>query len=951
MRRSVIALLCSVAFAAVSAPAFAQRTTGAIVGTVTDETGAILPGVTVTIKGDAIVGAQTDVTNERGFYRFAALPPGTYTLTYTLSGFKTLNRPGIKASLGGTAEENVGLKVSTMAEEVTVTGEAAVVDTQSNQVSATYDKDWVRNAPVPRFTFFDLINAAPGVNAATSEAGGSITSSRSTSLGGSSSDNSYQVDGTDLTSPSDGNAWPYPNTDAIEEIEVLSLGAPAEYGNVQGAVFNVVTRQGSNAFHGDVNFYYQNQGITSNNTKNASFTLPDGSTTFADACGTEENPNQRCPFHRDTFNDVTAQIDGPVIKDKLWFFLSYQRQRNGLSVAGTPAEFPTRSEADRVFGKINWQINAKNKLQLAYHDDIYRLPFSTSAVESPSSVAVEHGHNPTPNVTFTSVLSDHTYVEGRFSGFYGHDHGDPVQPGVARVQPRFYDLAAGPGQDVITGGIYTWYDGTISRTGASVKVSHFSDHFMGGSHDLKFGVQYDRGGRDYIHGENDLVYTYGGVPSFGYTISPYHQGGTLRSVGVFVDDTYRLGSRLTLNLGVRYDNSRAGFDSHPVLDKDGNETGQTSNAVSDVFTWNSVAPRLGFSWKVTSDGKTALKAHWGRYYRGIVTSEFEPVSPAVPPRYIFSGTYDDQGNPIDPQLVSDTSNLRIDPKFKNPYTDQFIVGFERELFKDIGLAVNYVYKRGQNYGGWIDTQGQYVPVVYSDTEGIDASGRDIVVQDLVSDPASRLFLLTNPSQMFTRFNGVTIQLTKKMSHNWQALASLVLSKATGRIGSSVGGPADEPAGVANAPGQQPFGQNPNDYINTDGRLISDRPVTGKLQLVYQLPHGFLVGVNYNYQQGRPWARQVFLPQELVGLPTAILAEKITGDRRVANASTLDVRGQKEFALGKGAGLALFCDVLNLTNSDAYENVGSRLGTSPDSFALPTQFILPRRLMVGAKVKF
>ena len=128
--------------------------------------------------------------------------------------------------------------------------------TDQHRGRTNYDKDWVRNAPQRRFTFFDLINAAPGVSQTTS------TARARTSFGSGTDENSYQLDGTDFTAPSTGAAWPWPNTDAIEEIEVLSLGAPAEYGGLQGAVFNVVTRQGSNAFHGDANFYYQSQGLT-----------------------------------------------------------------------------------------------------------------------------------------------------------------------------------------------------------------------------------------------------------------------------------------------------------------------------------------------------------------------------------------------------------------------------------------------------------------------------------------------------------------------------------------------------------------------------------------------------------------------------------------------------------------------------------------------------------------
>ena len=221
-------------------------------------------------------------------------------------------------------------------EEVTVVGEVAVVDTQTNQVSTNYDKDWVRNAPVPRFTFFDLINAAPGVNAS------ATGSSRSTSLGSGTTDNSYMLDGTDFTAPSTGAAWPWPNTDAIEEIEVLSLGAPAEYGNLQGAVFNVVTRQGSNAFHGDANFYFQNEGLTSRNTTRRAQDdgLPYTATSTTTPPSSSPAPSSRTSSGSSAPTSTSATTSRP---------------------RAPTAEFPARFEADRVFGKLNWQINSKNK--------------------------------------------------------------------------------------------------------------------------------------------------------------------------------------------------------------------------------------------------------------------------------------------------------------------------------------------------------------------------------------------------------------------------------------------------------------------------------------------------------------------------------------------------------------------------------------------------------------
>ncbi len=924
--RKIAVLFPLVAVLALAPPAFAQRTTGTLIGTVADQTGAAMPAVTVSLQGENIVGTQTSTTNEQGLYRFAALPPGIYDLAFTMSGFATLNRKGIRVGVGSTVEENVSLKVTQVAEELTVTAEAPVVDTTGNAVSTLYDKDWVRNAPLRRFTFFDLINAAPGVAQNTS------TNSRSTSLGSNTTDNAYLLDGTDFTAPLTGAAWPWPNTDAIEEIEVLSLGAPAEYGNLQGAVFNVVTRQGSNTFHGDANVYFQTQDLTARNTSQAQ----DGG----------------LPYNRDEFKDATVQVSGPILKDKLWFFGSYQYQRDADSQPGTDPNFPARSEADRVFFKLNWQINAKNKVMFAYHDDYYEIPARQTPEEDPSAVSVETGHNPSPNVTFTSLLSDKTFVELRYSGFYGKDHGDPLNascsppcPLSARQQPRFYDLDTGH----ISGGIYYWYDGDSWKTAVAGKVSHFADNFLGGSHDFKFGVQYNSGGSDYTIGYNDYIYTYSQTYpgyGFGYTRVPFHYGGEMRSVGVFADDTFRVSDRLTLNVGLRYDNSRAFFAAQPILDKQGNETGQFSPAIDNLYTWNTVSPRVGFNWKASSDGRTVLRAHYGRYYRGIVTGEFAPAGPSVAP--VFIGLWDFATNSFDPSTVElsfDNSNLGVDPDFRPPRTDQFVVSLERELFKNVGVSLHYTHKRGEHYGGWRDVGGQYLPVTYVDSEGTDATGRPITVFQLVNDPSERAFLLTNPSEMFTRYNGGILQVTKRMADNWQLVSSLTIGKSEGRIGSSQARrtPIDGQFGTAST-----FGQNPNDFVNTDGLLIGDRPVQFKTQLVVQLPAGFLVGANYTYQSGRPWSRTVRVPG--LGISTTIRAEELDGSRRVADWNVLDLRAQKDFRLGDRVNFSVFTDVLNAFNDDANEGVESQLGTA-DNFGRPSRFLLPRRVMLGAKLQF
>jgi hypothetical protein len=278
-------ILVAAALLALAPPLWAQRTTGGISGTVKDGTGAALPGVTISVTGPNVVGAQTATTNEQGFYRIINLPPGDYDISYKLAGFKTVNRKHVHVGVGITLEESPSLDVSQLQESIEVLGEGSIVDTTSNEVGSKYDREWVENAPLRRFSFFDLVAGAPG----SLQGGDSNNTMRTMVYGSSYDENSFQVDGVEITDNYFNEAQAEPNTDAVEEVEILSLGAPAEYGNLTGAVYNIVTRQGTNEFHGDLGFYWQGDGLTSSNT--GDIKNPDGS--FMDACP----DGGRCPTH------------------------------------------------------------------------------------------------------------------------------------------------------------------------------------------------------------------------------------------------------------------------------------------------------------------------------------------------------------------------------------------------------------------------------------------------------------------------------------------------------------------------------------------------------------------------------------------------------------------------------------------------------------------------------
>jgi len=946
MKRSFRATILVAMTLALATPALAQRTTGAISGTVKDASGAVLPGVAVSVSGPNIVGTQTATTNEHGFYRVINLPPGDYQVVISLTGFRSVTQRGLRVPVGGTIEASASLEVRKLEESIDVVGESSVVDTTSNEVGSNYDREWVDNAPLRRNSFFDLVASAPG-----SLAGGDSNNTQRTMVYGSSYDeNSFQVDGVEVTDNYFNEALAEPNMDAIEEVEVLSLGAPAEYGNLTGAVYNIVTRQGTNEFHGDLGFYLQSDGLTSSNT--SGLTNPDGS--FLDACPDGE---ARCPFTRDKYTDFSAQLGGPIIKDKLWFFASYANQRDYSWDVGVDSSDPltaARSRADRYFFKANWQLNSKHKLVGTFHLDDRKDDAGLALNSSPETAATRSQKTPTPGLGYTGILSDKTVVEVRYSGFYADVNMGPTDPGQPRDLNRFYDIDTG----FISGGHYYWYDLGPTRTTLTAKVSHLADQFLGASHDFRFGVQYSQASAGGLVGYNDLIYTYNDTnPGYGYGIAytPFSYSGDTRALGLYFDDTVRLSDRLSLNVGLRYDYQKAFSAERDQLDENGNPTG-TTYPQTDFFTWNTISPRIGFNWKVTGDGRTVLKGHWGRYHRAVATGEYaNKIGPSITP--IFVGPYDiPSGQFGDLTLSRSNENLGFDPDYESPYTDQFILSLERELTQGFGAQVNYVNKRGRKYAAWNDITGEYTRVPFVDDLGDNPTGRTLQLYQLQSDPEDRQFRITNPDGFNSDVNAVSFALFKRMTGKWQMTASATWLRATGSLQEGQGGAGEAGSGVGiiQRGGLQfrQFGQNPNSFVNVDGRLKSDVTWQFKVQASYQLPAGFLVSANLSSRDGAHLVRRTRSLRSVTQVPenTPILLQPRGENGRLEDVTILDFRLQKDFHLGGKVRLAVMADAFNLFNSDTTEGVVTSLVES-SSYLYPLSPVTPRRFMLGAKLKF
>lgn len=892
----------------------AQQTTGAIVGAVADGSGAVLPGVTITLSGEHIMGgAQSTQSGSDGSYRFASISAGSYELSFVLPGFATVRRTGVRVLVGSTVEENARLAVASLTEEVTVEGSRALIDTETNKSATTYDKAWIDNAPLKRQSFFDIISSAPGIDPQSAANGKAPTS-----FGGLLDQNQYSLDGIDLTDNFNGGATTMvqPNVDLLEEVQILSLGAPAEYGNVQGAVFNVVTRSGTNAFHGSNAYYHQSQRLTGRNTSAA--------------------VDRGLPFTRLRYRDYTAQLGGPIVKDRVWFFGAYQYLSDANVIAQAP-EFASSLRLHNYFFKPNIRLASGHTLQgtLNYGRRAVVQPLLTG--DDPITQEGNRRNIPTVGASYTGTLGNQTVLEASYAGFYVAHHKGDVD-GNRQIGTRFRDLRA----NVISGAIQSWYEYHVDRTAVNGKLTHYASEFLGASHTFKFGVQLNHAPSVGTYGVNDTVDMPANAGSrfgYGYEYSPYRYGGAVMTSSAYVDDAVRVGDRLTLNLGLRYDQTHTRSYAQPKLDELGNPTAVEIPGL-DYYTWRTISPRLGVNLKLRADGQTVLKGHYGRYYAGGSTGAFASSVPSVAPSY--SGTYNfATGRFEDLLLNTDNSNLYFDPDQQAPFTDQFIVGVEQGLWNSLNIGATYVRKQSRRYPAWTDTGGVYLPITYMDTLGAEASGEPITVYQLQNSSDERFFVFTTQPDSRSDVDALSLTATKRMSNNWQLTSSLVLSKTTGQ----------NIQGSSASLNFRDFGRNPNELVNWSGLLPGDRRYMFKTQFLYTgLPGGFTVGVNYALSDGYPVIRQVRVPA--TRLTSTITTHPRNNEQRFPDINMLDLRAQKSLRLRGDLRVNVFADVFNVLNSGAYQSYLSNLATSTNYHLQSNSgTVQPRRLMLGVKVEF
>jgi len=395
----------------VSPIALRAQTTGTLRGFVTDDQGEPLPGVTIEIESAALMTPRATVTDARGFYRFLYLPPGRYTICAKLEGFETCWLRGVAVQVQKTATANIELSQGGLEESIEVTAEAPVIDTESASKSYNVNIQMLETIPIaPRMNFSDVWQTLPGVSGGWGDSplvnAGHIT--RNLEPGKSyfwshhNQDDSYEnkikIDGMEINDSMSGTSYAQFNYEAVEEIDVKTAGASAEYGNARSAFMNVVTKSGGNEFQGSFLFLYQPESFNTTNIEG----------------GEASQKSYAVP---------AITLSGPILKDKLWFLASYKYDNEDYVYPDTKIEDRIAREirSHMPFFKLTFQLHPKHTLSVVYQNDYaehMNVAFPSVTYSTLSTAGRYQRGGPMANFTWRWIMTDNLY----FNFVAGYNH-------------------------------------------------------------------------------------------------------------------------------------------------------------------------------------------------------------------------------------------------------------------------------------------------------------------------------------------------------------------------------------------------------------------------------------------------------------------------------------------------------------------------------------------------
>jgi hypothetical protein len=899
----------------------AAQTTGALQGRVKGSQGAPVGGAKVVLTGASLQGTRTTLTEGDGSFRFGLLPPGAYTLTLTKDGMNT-TKVTTQVGLDKTASVEVSM-APVAAAVVEVTDVATAVDVKATTVGANFTTEVIQQLPLSR-DFASIALLAPGV---TEDREGLKV------YGSSGAENNYVVDGINTTNVEFGTQGKKIPMEFIQEFQVKTGGYEAEYGKALGGVLNVITKSGGNEFSGDLFAYEQGYTLKTHNNHQNEGVRP-------------------VPLEDKTF-ELGFDFGGPIIKDRLWFFVAYDRSKNDVtnqillgSTAGQTA--PTNSSRDLFAGKLTWKLAENQNLIFSVLGDPEKVTGAVKTPEGPSSTwDGEH------KVGGTDLSLRYEISGGNWFGQLQasqHEEKNSILAGAGGAGIQYIDNRGTAG-GAASGGFGRYDDKDFTRT----NIMGSFTYFLGSSNELKAGFDFQTDKADihrgYTGGQQVTIYDnpLGGgnpdiyshyywtsgdafidtgtpansyVPSIVFASKPKHE-----SQSYFLQDKISLPGFVTLNLGVR-------LDQTDVKDQFG------ASVIKLKDQWS---PRLGFVWDFKGKGQDKIFGSFSRYYEQVpldlvirsFSIERNPTIINYSPTSTVIDTNAETDYSFDTSLrIVGTSAEPVDRDLKGSYSDEIIVGAETTLDK---------YTFGAKY------IRRYLGRAIED--GLDSSqGNYFIMNPGMSHDAGVTF-----PKAVRDFTGVELSAQRKFADRYTWQLSYLWSHLRGNYEGAFQG-----IGGADGTGQLDPNINaafdlPEFLVNSTGDLSGDRRHQFKANGYYEWDFGLSLGATFEYQTGTPISRlgyhNGYGRYELFLLPRGT-------DGRTPDSNHLDLNLAYTLKLAAKQRLRFMADFTNLLNSQTTTIADQRynfdqndVGQTNANYKGPFAFQAPRSVRLGVRYTF
>jgi hypothetical protein len=883
-------------------PAFAQET-GSISGVVRAEDGSAMPGVTVRASGPALPTGQSEVTDADGVFNFQRLPLGTYEVVAELTGLGTVQREAVVA-LGKDTQLDLVLSAS-MSEEITVAAVVPVIDLKSAEVQVNYTQEVIADLPIVR-SYKGLFQLAPNVTE---------NNRLAPNAGGSRLDNTFLLDGVNVTNPHYGDLVPDLSEIDIDEVSIKRGGITAEYGRTGGMVVNAVTKSGTNQFHGEGRMEYQPEDWVADPKTDVQSTL------------VREGP--------------ALALGGPILVDRFWFYgsasyptLTTTDRRN------TTGEIPDRDrETDEYFLKLTANPGSSHYLSAALRSREQTvsnagLETGSGAFTRPSAASDDSTDHLIGTATWTWNLNADSFLEAK----YNHDKEenttdpvtdlgfrpafDPLHPermGAFSTTPDFLvGDATGIGQ-IVGGASLAVNNQDFERDEMRLTYQLFRSLF-GTTHDIRAGVSYEESSERLerrANGWGSISWNANTRRFTGsYVSEQLPHTGRGEAYGVFVQDQFTIGDRATVTAGV-------------LVNKDvyfgeglGSTPGSKTKAKILTFDWDQqIQPRLGITFVPSRDLGDKLFAYLGRYYN----TENKSLVRAASPTRIFTtrATFDATGALISDIPAANTQSKRVVPGIDPQYTDEYLLGYSRPLAPSWALEI----------------VGQY--------REVGDIMEDISADGLGGGP----FRVDQLPGAYREYTAATLQLVRIPRNDRLYRLNLNASYTWSRLEGNWDIDYAESLFYNSSFLQDGPGVLITD--NRDGLLRGDRTHVAKILATVRPWDPVRLGTYVRYQSGGAWEARV-LPSPAVSSGSYVAYAERAGSRRMDDWLNVDLLGSYELRFGR-IGLELEGRILNAFDEQVELAVDDRLIldriTPNTKFGDPTEVSAPRSFAVSAIVRF